>query len=59
LKGAARGDARVSVAHGNFIVNQGHATAADIRSLIELCRSQVRAKFGITLREEIVYLGEF
>lgn len=59
LKGAARGDARVSVAHGNFIVNQGHATAADIRGLIELCRSQVRAKFGITLREEIVYLGEF
>jgi UDP-N-acetylmuramate dehydrogenase len=59
LKGAARGDARVSAAHANFIVNQGHATAADIRGLIDLCRARVREKFGVTLREEIVYLGDF
>jgi UDP-N-acetylmuramate dehydrogenase len=59
LKGASRGDARVSTAHANFIVNEGHATAADIRSLIELCRSGVRERFGVTLLEEIVYLGEF
>jgi UDP-N-acetylmuramate dehydrogenase len=59
LKGAARGDARVSSAHANFIVNQGQATAADIRSLIDLCRSRVREKFGVVLQEEIVYLGDF
>ena len=59
LKGEARGDARVSQAHANFIVNEGRATAADIRVLIDLCRSRVRERFGITLREEIVYLGDF
>ncbi|MCM3880436.1 MAG: hypothetical protein ND807_10050, partial [Vicinamibacterales bacterium] len=59
LKGAARGDARVSAVHGNFIVNDGHATAVEIRGLIDLCRATVRERFGVTLLEEIVYLGEF
>lgn len=59
LKGVAHGDARISTSHANFIVNEGHATAADIRSLIDLCRSSVWKKFGLTLQEEIVYLGEF
>jgi UDP-N-acetylmuramate dehydrogenase len=59
LKGEARGDARVSPTHGNFIVNEGHATAAEIRGLIDLCRSRVSERFGVTLREEIVYLGDF
>jgi UDP-N-acetylmuramate dehydrogenase len=59
LKGAGRGDAKVSAAHGNFIVNEGHATAADIRGLIDLCRARVQEQFGVTLQEEIVYLGEF
>ena len=59
LKGAAIGGARVSPTHGNFIVNDGTATAADIRRLIELCKQQVRERFGVDLREEIVYLGEF
>ena len=59
LKGAAVGDARVSTTHGNFIVTDGHSSAADIRRLIERCRRSVRARFGVELREEIVYLGEF
>jgi UDP-N-acetylmuramate dehydrogenase len=59
LKGTVRGDARVSPTHGNFIVNDGHATAADIRGLIDLCRSQVTERFGVTLDEEIVYVGDF
>ncbi len=59
LKGTARGDARVSPTHGNFIVNEGRATAADIRSLIDLCRARVSERFGVALQEEIVYLGEF
>jgi UDP-N-acetylmuramate dehydrogenase len=58
LKGAAIGGARVSPAHGNFIVNDGAATARDIRALIERCRTDVRARFGVDLREEIVYLGD-
>jgi UDP-N-acetylmuramate dehydrogenase len=59
LKGAAIGAATVSAAHGNFIVNTGAATARDIRALIERCRAAVRGRFGVELREEIVYLGEF
>ncbi len=59
LKGAAIGGARVSPTHGNFIVNDGVATAADIRRLIERCKQQVRERFAVDLREEIVYLGEF
>jgi UDP-N-acetylmuramate dehydrogenase len=59
LKGTASGGARVSAAHGNFIVNEGSATAADIRGLIARCRDEVRARFGVELREEIVYLGDF
>jgi UDP-N-acetylmuramate dehydrogenase len=59
LKGAARGGARVSPTHGNFIVNEGRATAADIRALIDVCRACVGEQFGVTLREEIVYVGDF
>lgn len=59
LKGTTEGGARVAPAHGNFIVNDGGATARDIRTLIERCRSVVRGQFGVDLREEIVYLGDF
>ena len=59
LKGAVVGGARVSPTHGNFVVNEGSATAGDIRRLIEMCKRQVRERFGVDLREEIVYLGEF
>ena len=59
LKGAREGAARVSPTHGNFIVNEGGASAADIRRLIERCRDAVRTKFGVELRDEIVYLGDF
>jgi UDP-N-acetylmuramate dehydrogenase len=59
LKGFAIGGARVSATHGNFIVNEGSATAADIRQLIAHCRRVVRERFGVDLVEEIVYVGDF
>ncbi|HEX6322687.1 MAG TPA: UDP-N-acetylmuramate dehydrogenase [Vicinamibacterales bacterium] len=59
LKGSRAGAAKVSETHGNFIVNEGGATAADIRALIDRCKAAVRERFGVALREEIVYLGEF
>jgi UDP-N-acetylmuramate dehydrogenase len=59
LKGAVEGAARVSPAHGNFIVNEGGATAGEIRRLIDRCRDEVRARFGVELRDEIVYVGAF
>lgn len=59
LKGQRLGGARVSPVHANFIVNEGGATAAEIRALVDRCRSEVASRFGVRLREEIVYLGEF
>jgi UDP-N-acetylmuramate dehydrogenase len=57
LKGAHEGQARVSTTHANFIVNEGGATAADIIRLVDRCKREVAAQFGVTLREEIVRLG--
>jgi UDP-N-acetylmuramate dehydrogenase len=59
LKGSRVGGALVSPSHGNFIVNDGSATARQIRELIERCRRAVEERFGVRLRDEIVYLGEF
>jgi UDP-N-acetylmuramate dehydrogenase len=59
LKGCSCGDARVSTTHGNFIVHDGDASAGEIRQLIEHCKREVETLHGVTLREEIVYLGEF
>jgi UDP-N-acetylmuramate dehydrogenase len=59
LKGASHRGARVSPTHANFIVNEGTATAADIRALIDRCRAAVKERFGVELQEEIVSLGDF
>jgi UDP-N-acetylmuramate dehydrogenase len=59
LKGLCVGEARVSPAHGNFVVNGGAATARQIRQLIDMCQRTVRERFGVSLREEIVCLGEW
>ena len=59
LKDVRVGGAMVSPTHGNFVVNTGTATATEIRRLIERCRAVVRERFGVTLEDEIVYLGEF
>lgn len=53
LKGARSGGAMVSDKHGNFIVNEAHATADDIIRLIKIAKEAVREKFGVTMQEEI------
>ena len=57
LKGTRCGAAQVSEVHGNFIVNTGGATAADVRSLIDLVREEVRSAHGIELLPEVRFLG--
>jgi UDP-N-acetylmuramate dehydrogenase len=59
LKGASCGGARVSPVHANFVVNEGGASAREVASLIERMRAAVALRFGVTLEEEIVRLGEF
>jgi len=59
LKGFRVGGACVSSVHANFVVADGTATAADVRAVVETARRAVRQRFGIDLRDEIVYLGQF
>jgi UDP-N-acetylenolpyruvoylglucosamine reductase len=58
LKNSCVGKARVSEVHGNFIVNDGGATAADMLELIEKIKSVARAKRGIELETEVQIVGE-
>ena len=56
LKGLRVGGAVVSERHANFIVNDNHATANDIKSLVGLIKNSVYAQYKICLQEEIRYL---
>jgi UDP-N-acetylmuramate--alanine ligase len=58
LKNLCVGKARVSEVHGNFIVNDGGATAADMLELIEKIKDVARAKRGIELKTEVQIVGE-
>ena len=49
LKGARVGGAVVSQEHGNFIVNDGRATAQDVLDLIALLKAKAQAARGIDL----------
>ena len=58
LKGSAIGHAAVSELHGNFIINQGGATATDVLKLIEAIRHQVRQARHLELETEVKILGD-
>lgn len=59
LKGLRVGGASVSPKHANFLVNDGHGTAADIRHLGDRVRAEVERQFGIRLVREVVFLGDW
>ena len=58
LKGLTIGHAAVSDVHGNFIINQGGATAADILKLIETIRHHAQQQRHIELETEVKILGD-
>lgn len=58
LKGTRRGGALISDVHGNFIVNEGNASARDIIELIELVKETARNARGIELHTEVQIVGE-
>ena len=58
LKGTRVGGAVVSAEHGNFIVNDGTATARDVVQLIELLKQRVRDERGIELNTEVEIIGD-
>jgi UDP-N-acetylmuramate--L-alanine ligase/UDP-N-acetylenolpyruvoylglucosamine reductase len=58
LKNLSVGSARVSEVHGNFIVNDGGATADDVLQLITMIQSRARESRQIDLHTEVIVLGE-
>lgn len=58
LKGLSVGDAEVSTKHGNFIVNRGHARAAEVIELIGKVRRAIKKKCGVRLDLELKIVGE-
>ena len=57
LKGFELGGAKVSLVHANWIENLGHATAADIRNLMNHIQMTVKERMGVSLEPEIRYLS--
>ena len=58
LKGTRVGDAVVSAEHGNFIVNEGSATARDVLELIAILQARAKEARGIELQTEVEIIGE-
>ena len=58
LKNRRVGKARVSEVHGNFIVNEGGATASEILELIEQVKTVARNERGVELETEVQIVGE-
>jgi len=58
LKGAHRGNAKVSEIHGNFIVNEGGASASDVLALIGEVQARAQRERGIALETEVQIIGE-
>jgi UDP-N-acetylmuramate--L-alanine ligase/UDP-N-acetylenolpyruvoylglucosamine reductase len=58
LKGSTCGNAAISEIHGNFVVNQGGASALEILTLIEFIQDKARTERSVELETEIKILGE-
>ncbi|MHC4841136.1 MAG: UDP-N-acetylmuramate dehydrogenase [Planctomycetota bacterium] len=54
-KGLSIGDAKVSMKHGNFIVNEGKARASDVKELMEQVTDRVKQVHGVSLQPEIQF----
>jgi UDP-N-acetylmuramate dehydrogenase len=57
LSGFKIGDAAISKAHHNFIVNEGNASAKDYLAVMKEMYKRVKEKLGIELVPEIILLG--
>lgn len=57
LKDSHVGPARVSTVHGNFIVNEGSASAREVLQLIAQLQARARTERGIELQTEVQIVG--
>lgn len=58
LKGLRVGGAQISEVHGNFIINDSEATAADVLRLIQIVQERAAMERGINLETEVQIVGE-
>ena len=59
LKGYEIDGVRVSEKHTNFLVAEKGAKAISLFNLVQYVKDKVSTKFGITLEEEIIFIGDF
>ena len=59
LKGFRVGDAMVSEKHSGFVINVGHATAADVMTLIRHVQQEVDRQFCVRIEPEVRMIGEY
>ncbi len=59
LKGLRMGDAAISEKHANFFVNEGKASAENVRALIAEAWHAVREQFGVELELEVELVGDW
>jgi UDP-N-acetylmuramate dehydrogenase len=58
FKGRHAGAARVSRKHANFILNQGQATAGQVKALIAAIQETIWRTRGVALEREVVFLPD-
>jgi UDP-N-acetylenolpyruvoylglucosamine reductase len=58
LKGTRVGGAEVSLVHGNFVINRGDATSADVLELVRRVRAGVLQAKGVDLEPEALLYGK-
>lgn len=59
LKGHQLGGASLGTRHANFILNLRGATAWEIWALAQYAKTMVHARFGVTLEEEVLRIGQW
>lgn len=59
MRGMHRGEAAVSSQHCNFFINEGNASATDVRWLISEAQRRVAGQFGVRLETEVEFVGEW
>jgi UDP-N-acetylmuramate dehydrogenase len=59
LKGLREGAAVISQLHGNFIINEGGATASDVRTLIGRAQAEIKRRFNVEIETEVEMVGRW
>lgn len=59
LKGKKIGGAQISTRHANYILNTNGSSAKDVVDLINLIKDKAKKEYGLDLKEEIFYIGDF